>query len=69
MYDENLIHENGLLQKQDEAINTKRILSDKLRLVRKKALPYVMIAPSQLLVPNPAKRFQRFWHIYVEADL
>ncbi len=49
MYNENLIPNNGILQKQDNTVNAGLMLSDKLKAVRKKVLPYVMIAPSMIL--------------------
>ncbi|WMJ87282.1 carbohydrate ABC transporter permease [Anaerocolumna sp. MB42-C2] len=49
MYNENLINENGLVRQEEKSIDVNSILLDKIKLIRKRTLPYVMIAPSMIL--------------------
>ncbi|MGB8455846.1 MAG: sugar ABC transporter permease [Anaerocolumna sp.] len=49
MDNENLINENGLLRKKNKTINVSLIFSDKMRIVGKNALPYLLIAPSMII--------------------
>ncbi|WP_246240493.1 carbohydrate ABC transporter permease [Anaerocolumna sedimenticola] len=49
MYNENLMNENGFVQKEEKSIDISLILADKVKMIRKKSLPYVMIAPSMII--------------------
>ena len=49
MYNENLMNENSLARQEEKSINVNLILLDKIKLIRKRTIPYIMIAPSMIL--------------------